>query len=108
MTNLLSDYLNRVLASKNLSQRELARKAGISLTAVQVVFNSEAQSPGLKNMEAIALALNIPLENMISAYKGKDPDVTIPTNPDPYRNSIKLLFQSLPDELKQELIFRIS
>jgi transcriptional regulator with XRE-family HTH domain len=70
----LGDYIARLRDEKDWTMRELARKAGLSLGAVQKIENGTTQSPGIDVLLGLSQALNIPIMKLILAYQGRDPD----------------------------------
>ncbi len=59
-------WLDTELRNRNWNRSELARRAGISHSALSHVY-TERRKPGLDVCEAIAKAFNIPPENVLRA-----------------------------------------
>ncbi len=78
-------YLSRKRDEKGWSQRELARKAGISFMTVSAIESGTTKSPGIAAVIALSKALNVHILDFIFAYEGKDPDL-LPTRPEVQKN----------------------
>ena len=57
------EWLNEELQKRDWSQRELARRSGLSSSSVHHVFQGR-RDPGTKFCKAIAKALHIPVEDV--------------------------------------------
>ena len=64
MANNLSVYLNGELEKRGWSQRELARRAGLSPTSISEVMAGK-RGPGRRVCQAVAQALQVPPERIL-------------------------------------------
>ncbi|RIK37432.1 MAG: hypothetical protein DCC55_24360 [Chloroflexi bacterium] len=64
MANNLSVYLNKELDRRGWSQRELARRAGLSPTSISEVMAGK-RGPGKRFCQAVAKALHVPPERIL-------------------------------------------
>ena len=66
MENNLSSFLNEELRNRGWSQRELARRAGLSPTSISEVLSGK-RGPGKRFCQAVAKALQVPPERIFQA-----------------------------------------
>lgn len=64
MTNHVKTYRKK----QGLTQTDLANRAGLNIRQIQKIENDEVQTENttLKTMQAIAQALNVKIDNLIS------------------------------------------
>ena len=95
MNDKLINWLNTQLEERGWSQRELARRTGLSHTAISTVLNSQ-RNPGWDFCAAIARTLGEPPENVFR-MAGLLPSVSLPAYE---AKEVLYLFQSLPEDLR--------
>lgn len=106
----LGEYIARLRDEKGWSQRELARRVSrilekdFSQAHMRRLELNETESPGIKALSAVAIALGVPPTSMMLAFNGIDPDrnKSKPID-DPYKQAVKDFFRSLPKEDRLEL-----
>lgn len=68
MANILfADWLNEKLESSNMSQAQLARRSGLSRTAISDYINGKRLNPDKEALTAIAHGLSIPTSEIFQA-----------------------------------------
>ncbi|MFW5669477.1 MAG: helix-turn-helix transcriptional regulator [Acetivibrio ethanolgignens] len=60
--------LNKILADRNISFRQLERMSGVSYSMLNLIANGK-KLPSLKSAFAISMALNVTVEELFSAKK---------------------------------------
>jgi len=61
MTKALSDYLSQEIAKIAISERELSRRAGLSVMAVNRIIRNPESTPTADTCIKLAHALNVPI-----------------------------------------------
>ena len=67
MKNILNQFgenLKKLRKEKNLTQKEFALKSGLHINYIGMIERGE-RNPSLKNLEIIAIALNISLSDLM-------------------------------------------
>jgi transcriptional regulator with XRE-family HTH domain len=101
----LARFIEEKRSSKGLSQRELAKIAGISFGTIQNLENAATQSPGLDVIEKLSKALNEDPRTLFSIYLGLDPNEKGDYEKDfVLKNAVKAFLSSLPETVIYELI----
>ena len=96
----LGDYIAHLRVEKGWTMRELARKAGLSLGAIQKIENGSTLAPGIDAIIAIGQALRVPPLKMILAYQGEDPDTEPPLETDVATKVMDVLMENFPEQTK--------
>lgn len=96
--NDLVKWLNDRLSERNWSQNELARRAKVGSGAISRTLNGEA--PGLKVSRAIARALGVPDETILTLAG----HIKSPPDYDPDVEELTHLFEQLSERDQQELL----
>ncbi len=65
--DLFSEWLNKIIHEKQLTQAKLAQKSGLSKTAIHNLLSSKTKHPSLSSCKALADALEVPLETVLKA-----------------------------------------
>jgi transcriptional regulator with XRE-family HTH domain len=68
----LGAFLRSLREAKNFSTYDLAKRSGLTASAVSKIERGEIQNPGIETLYLIAKALNTPLESLVKAYQGID------------------------------------
>ena len=104
----LAEWLNHEFDSRGWSQREAARKTGVSFTALNSILKGQTQVPDLVNLDKIATALDVPLVFLIEKC-GIEVRFRAPTDRDryladlvarqpAYRSAVKDLLTLTPED----------
>ena len=98
MQNNLSAFLNKELDERGWSQRELARRSGLSPTSISEVM-SEKRGPGKRFCRAVAEALQVPPERIFqeAGIISSPPDT-------PLFNELTNVAKSLSEENQRKLL----
>lgn len=64
----MNNYIKTYRKKQGLTQTDLANRAGLNIRQIQKIENGEAQTENvtLKTMQAIAQALNVKIDDLIS------------------------------------------
>ena len=62
----IGQRLNALREERGLTQRQLARAAGVSQTGISLIEKGDRPNPQLKTMEMIAAALNLPVAALLT------------------------------------------
>ncbi len=62
---MLAENIKRLRKEQNLSQDQLARKAGITYTTLAKIESGVNQNPTIKTLQGIATALNATLDELV-------------------------------------------
>ena len=73
LTNMFATRVKKVMDDKNVSQSELARRAGLSRAAISSVLNS-TKNPSLLTATAISRALDVSLDSLVAGNIADMPD----------------------------------
>jgi transcriptional regulator with XRE-family HTH domain len=74
----LGDYVAKKRHAKGWSQRALADLCGFSYVAIQKIENNTTKNPGVNVLKALSTTLEAPLEDLIKASDGLDPEKQMP------------------------------
>jgi transcriptional regulator with XRE-family HTH domain len=74
MLGNLGDFICSKRQIRGWSQRKLADFSGFSFTVIQRIESGEAKNVTLDTLKGIAQALEIPIQDLIIASEGIDPD----------------------------------
>jgi len=75
-----SDFVRRVANEKGLSQREVARRGGISSPSISDIISGKTREVKASTIAALARGLGIPDEEVYAAYRGKSGDPNFDKN----------------------------
>lgn len=73
----LGEFIRAKRNEAHMSRPELGRLALLSVSEIQRIESGVRKTPSLKSLQAIATALNIPMEELLS--KANIPNTNIPT-----------------------------
>lgn len=73
--NKFSEWLDAQMQAKNLSQSQLAKRAGVTRSAINGILR-EARGPGVDLLQGLARALDIPIEEVYRAASILPPKFT--------------------------------
>lgn len=101
----LGDYISRLRVEKNISQRDLAKRAGFTQGTLQKIESGSTLHPGLDVITGVAKALNISPVKLLMAYQGKDPDSEVSqADRDDYKAFLMKVFSEMPSDLLLEAL----
>ena len=72
ITQQFAVALRRLRTEKNLTQEELAQRAGVDYKYLQKLEGQNPSSPTLSTLEKLANGLNIPLVELIQSLQAHD------------------------------------
>ena len=90
-TQAFTNWLNKELDTRGISDRELARRGGVSHSSISLLRSG--QMPGLKVLRAIAAGLDVPLSAVL-----KEAGFDEPLEQTPNLREANLLFSKLSNE----------
>ncbi|MCE2930405.1 MAG: helix-turn-helix domain-containing protein [Vampirovibrionales bacterium] len=74
MLSNLGDFIYQKRQAKNWSQRKLADFSGFSYTVIQKIESGKARNLTLETLRGIANALEVPIESLLRASEGINPE----------------------------------
>jgi len=97
-----ADWLNEMMKQRNLSQSELARRAGISQSGISLILSGE-RNPGSDVCRGIADALDLPPKTVFieAGLFPPEPDF------DPDAEEVLRLFRKLPPTEKDIILIQM-
>ena len=103
----LGAYITKLREKKGWSTRELGRRAKVNYETVRKIEVGETSNPGIGTLFDIAQALGIPIDHLILAYKGKDPEsVQTAEDIEVYKEAALNFIKALPKEQFFDLLDR--
>ena len=102
-------YIEKVVTERGISPNKLAIKMGISPSYIQYLIRGEASgkkappNPSIDLLLSLSKALDVPIQNLINAYQGKEPDAK-PSPAEPFAPEIQQLAVSLLKAMPKEMI----
>ncbi|MEM0952328.1 MAG: helix-turn-helix transcriptional regulator [Cyanobacteria bacterium P01_H01_bin.74] len=72
---MLSEYIFKKRTEKKLTLRELGSLAGFSYTTVNNIESGKTKDPGIEILEGLAIALEVPIEELITAWREREPAI---------------------------------
>lgn len=94
--SLVGENIKRVRKSLHMSQKELSRRANVSQSGISDIENC-TRSPSTDTVRMIASALGVSQSELL----GEEKETTV-RNDDGLRREVILLFDSLPDDRRQQ------
>lgn len=92
-------YIGRLRAEKGLSQDDVAKLVGTSKTTISNLENGISQDFKVSTLIGLSVALRVPVQTLVLAYQGRDPDKE---NPDKKgTQEIKDILQKALEELEK-------
>jgi transcriptional regulator with XRE-family HTH domain len=73
--NFFGEYIAQIRESKNISQRDLAKRAGLSSASISKIESGIVEKLRVETLIALSQALNEPPLNLLLAYQGKPTEV---------------------------------
>lgn len=70
----IGDYIKQLRESRDMTQRQLALKAGMSNSALSRLENNQYK-PSTVTLSALSQALNVDIKKLINIYIGKEADI---------------------------------
>ena len=98
MQNNLSTFMNEELNKRGWSQRELARRSGLSPTSISEVMSGK-RGPGKRFCRAIANALQVPTERIF-----QEAGIITPPPDTSLFNELINVAKNLSEENQQKLV----
>ena len=103
MSTKLGEWLRQTRESKHLSQRDLAKLAGISQSSIQSI-EARHHVPKASVLVALAKALGESPEKVLRLAE------VLPRNPgkrDPYFETLEILWELTPDWKKRDIVIQL-
>ncbi len=105
----LGQYIEKIVTERGITPNKLAIKMGVSPSYVQYLIRGEASgkkappNPTIDILINLSKALNVPIQSLINAYQGKEPDAGL--NPgEQFTPEIQQLAVSLLKAMPREMI----
>jgi len=97
--NKFAQWLNKEIEKRGWSYREFARRAGVSVSAVSDVINTD-RTPSLKFYRGVSQAFRLPLDDVLR-HAGVLPTFDAD---DPRIGEMLYYFEQLPEDLQDYLL----
>jgi transcriptional regulator with XRE-family HTH domain len=94
------EWVQNMLAKRNWSQAELARRGGITASAVSKLMTRQQRQPGKDMLSAIARAFDMPVED-VYRIAGEFP---AKYDDDPLTKEAEFLMSQLPEDMRQQAV----
>lgn len=98
MSKELSEFLRQELEKRDLSEREVSRRAGLSSRSLNHIINNPASNPTVETCVGIARALDLPSE-LIFQLAGYS-IVGLAEEIDPEVKALAIYLNGLPPEIR--------
>ncbi len=98
MSKELSEFLSQKLANREMSEREISRRAGLSPRSLNYIINNPASNPTVETCVGIAKALEVPPE-LIFQLAGYS-IVGLADEIDPEVKALAIYLNGLPSEIR--------
>jgi transcriptional regulator with XRE-family HTH domain len=98
MSKELSEFLSQKLANREMSEREISRRAGLSPRSLNYIINNPASNPTVETCVGIAKALEVPPE-LIFQLAGYS-TVGLADEIDPEVKALAIYLNGLPSEIR--------
>ncbi len=82
MSKALSDFLSKEVKARGISERELSRRAGLSVMAVNRIIRNPESTPVVETCIGLAQALDLPASLLLQLAGYSSTDLSEETHPD--------------------------